>query len=98
LTWQNSRLNFIPEPDELTKYKLQQPPGEKNPMGKVKFNFENDHYMFLHDTPTKHLFKNYPSTYSSGCIRLEKAEELAFYLLIKNESYSKPEIQSFFNK
>ncbi len=96
LTWQNERLNFIPDPDELIKYKVQQPPGEKNPMGKVKFNFENEHYMFLHDTPGKYLFKNYPSAFSSGCIRLEKAEELTLYLLDKNSSITKPEIQAFF--
>jgi murein L,D-transpeptidase YcbB/YkuD len=96
LTWKNEHLNLIPEPDELIKYKVQQPPGEKNPMGKVKFNFENKHYMFLHDTPGKHLFKNYPSAYSSGCIRLEKAEELALYLLDKHASLSKPEIRAFF--
>jgi len=96
LTWLNEPLNFIPEPNELTKYKVQQPPGKKNPLGKVKFNFKNKNFMFLHDTPNKYLFKNYPSAYSSGCIRLEKAEELTFYLLSKNCNYSKPEIESFF--
>jgi murein L,D-transpeptidase YcbB/YkuD len=96
LTWQNSPINFNPEPDELVNYKVQQPPGEKNPMGKVKFNFENMHYMFLHDTPGKSLFKNYPSAYSSGCVRLEKAKDLAIYLLSKNESFSMPEIEAFF--
>ena len=52
--------------------------------------------MFLHDTPGKYLFKNYPSAFSSGCIRLEKAEELTLYLLDKNSSITKPEIRTFF--
>jgi len=95
-TWLNEPLRFIPEPNELTMYKVQQPPGEKNPLGKVKFNFENRHFMFLHDTPNKHLFKNYPSAYSSGCIRLDKAEELTYYLISKNPVFSSSEIKSFF--
>lgn len=61
--------------------KLREAPGPWNSMGKVKFVFPNDHGIYLHDTPSKDLFANDNRHLSNGCIRLEKAEVLAKWLL-----------------
>ncbi len=60
---------------------LIQPPGPTNPLGRVKFIFPNRYSVYLHDTPTKHLFANNSRLYSHGCVRLERALELAEYIL-----------------
>jgi murein L,D-transpeptidase YcbB/YkuD len=68
----------------INLYKIIEYPNFKNPMGVVKFEFPNDNYIYLHDTPNKELFLKKPALYSSGCIRIEKATELARYIL-KND-------------
>ncbi len=57
-------------------YRFAQVPGYKNALGKVKFLFPNKFSVYMHDTPTKHLFKRRTRAYSHGCIRLEKPREL----------------------
>ena len=57
-------------------YRFAQVPGYKNALGKVKFLFPNKFSVYMHDTPTKHLFKRRVRAYSHGCIRLEKPREL----------------------
>ncbi len=58
-------------------FNVRQKPGIKNTLGRVKFYFENEHSVYLHDTPNKQLFNRYQRTFSSGCIRVEKAKELS---------------------
>lgn len=53
-----------------------QVPGYKNALGKVKFLFPNRFSVYMHDTPTKHLFNRSVRAYSHGCIRLEKPRDL----------------------
>ncbi len=52
--------------------KLYQKPGKRNSLGRVKFLFPNRFNVYMHDTPSKYLFKRYRRAYSHGCIRLEK--------------------------
>ncbi|MCS7171297.1 MAG: L,D-transpeptidase family protein [Aquificaceae bacterium] len=62
-------------------FRLVQEAGPKNSLGSIKFNLPNPFAIYLHDTPEKHLFKQTKRAFSSGCIRVEKAKELALYLL-----------------
>jgi murein L,D-transpeptidase YcbB/YkuD len=62
-------------------YLLRQDPGPKNALGRVKFMFPNDHAVYLHDTPSQALFNRTERAFSSGCIRVENALELARLLL-----------------
>jgi len=57
-------------------YRFAQIPGYKNALGKVKFLFPNKFSVYMHDTPTKHLFKKDKRAFSHGCIRLHKPREL----------------------
>ncbi len=62
-------------------YRLRQPPGTRNALGRVKFMFPNKHLVYLHDTPGKHLFDKSARAFSHGCIRLQNPLELAEVLL-----------------
>jgi len=57
-------------------YRFAQLPGYKNALGKVKFLFPNKFSVYMHDTPTKHLFKKNKRAFSHGCIRLQQPREL----------------------
>jgi murein L,D-transpeptidase YcbB/YkuD len=53
-------------------YRIMQPPGKGNALGRIKFKFPNRFSVYLHDTPTKNLFKKGKRAFSHGCIRLSK--------------------------
>ncbi|MCI0667249.1 MAG: L,D-transpeptidase family protein [Methylococcaceae bacterium] len=65
----------------ILRYRLRQDPGPKNSLGNVKFMFPNRFNVYLHDTPTQHLFKRSRRDFSHGCIRVSRPLELASYLL-----------------
>jgi len=48
-----------------------QPPGAHNALGRIKFNFENQFSVYLHDTPQKQLFAAAKRDFSHGCMRVE---------------------------
>ena len=60
---------------------LRQDPGPRNPLGNVKFNFPNGESIYLHDTPSRRLFKRANRAISHGCVRVEAAANLAMSLL-----------------
>ena len=59
-----------------------QQPGPTNSLGKMKLDMPNRHAIFFHDTPSRGLFKNSARALSHGCIRTERADELALTLAI----------------
>ncbi len=61
--------------------RIVQRPGRGNALGTVKFMFPNRHAIYLHDTPSKRLFNRDVRAYSHGCVRVEKPQEFAHYLL-----------------
>jgi len=67
-------------------YDLKQPPSRGNALGLVKFMFPNRYNIYLHDTPSKHLFNNEVRTYSHGCVRLHKPFEFAYTMLAPQEA------------
>lgn len=62
-------------------YRFRQEPGPTNPLGDVKFMFPNGFDVYVHDTPAREMFEQAERAFSSGCIRIERPEELAEYLL-----------------
>lgn len=62
-------------------YTLRQDPGPKNALGRVKFMFPNPYSVYLHDTPSQALFDRADRAFSSGCVRVEHALQLAQLLL-----------------
>lgn len=61
-------------------YRLVQKPGVGNTLGRYKFFFPNEYSVYLHDTSDKALFQRSDRALSSGCIRVEKVEQLANWM------------------
>ncbi|HEY0325679.1 MAG TPA: L,D-transpeptidase family protein, partial [Allosphingosinicella sp.] len=53
--------------------RLVQQPGPQNALGLVKFDMENDHAIYLHDTPAKAMFGRPERHLSHGCVRVQDA-------------------------
>ncbi|MBA4395455.1 MAG: hypothetical protein C0407_18040, partial [Desulfobacca sp.] len=83
--WSRAKVNIF-------RYKFRQEPGPGNPLGRIKFIFPNDCEIYLHDTPTRHLFGRDRRDFSHGCIRIEKPVELATYLLRNKETWTRKKI------
>lgn len=62
-------------------YSIKQPPGPRNALGRVKFMFPNRFNIYLHDTPSKNLFKREVRAFSHGCVRVQRPFEFAHKLL-----------------
>jgi len=67
-------------------FRFAQVPGRRNALGKVKFLFPNKFSVYMHDTPSKYLFKREKRAFSHGCIRLQKPRELLRTFSSFNES------------
>ncbi len=74
INWQDlNRENF--------PYYLRQSPGQNNALGRVKFMFPNNYSVYLHGTPSRHLFNREERFFSSGCVRLAEPMSLARLML-----------------
>ena len=73
-------VNFAAYNARNFPYSMRQPPGDANALGKVKFMFPNQYNIYLHDTPSKSLFKEDVRAYSHGCIRLADPFDFAHAL------------------
>ncbi|MGO4876806.1 L,D-transpeptidase family protein [Pedobacter psychrotolerans] len=58
-------------------YTFKQRPGDDNSLGKIKFLFNNQSSVYLHDTPAKAAFNQPVRAVSHGCVRVEQPLELA---------------------
>ncbi len=58
-----------------------QPPGERNALGRIRFNFPNQFLVYQHDTPDKKLFDHTARAYSHGCMRVQNPDQYAEVLL-----------------
>ncbi len=67
------------DPDNPKKfpYRIVQGEGPRNALGQVKFLFPNEHSIYLHDTPSKKLFKSKNRAFSHGCIRVHNPLDFA---------------------
>jgi murein L,D-transpeptidase YcbB/YkuD len=68
------------------RYMFRQPPGRSNALGYVKFNFPNKWDIYMHDTPHREDFDKFDRARSSGCVRLQRPQELAIYILDEKEN------------
>ncbi len=62
-------------------FSVRQPPGTRNALGRIKFLFPNKHAIYLHDTPSKHLFARSSRAYSHGCVRVKNPLKFAENIL-----------------
>ena len=80
-------------PAELERLAFRQKPGAANALGHVKFLFPNSHNVYLHDTPADSLFNKPTRAFSHGCVRVERPEELARYVLRDQTEWSQERIR-----
>ena len=73
-------------------YRLIQDPGEVNSLGRIKFMLPNPYAVYLHDTPSRHLFNRPVRTFSSGCIRVAEPVRLANFVLNDGRDYMTPDV------
>ncbi len=74
-------------------YRLRQKPGDHNALGRYKFYLPNNDAIYLHSTPRKALFEQGARAFSSGCIRVEHADDLA-ELLLADSRYQPDKVAS----
>ncbi|RLQ88094.1 hypothetical protein D8780_07620 [Notoacmeibacter ruber] len=60
---------------------VRQKPGASNALGELKILFPNSHNIYMHDTPSKHLFSRSNRAYSHGCVRLSDPRLMAAKVL-----------------
>jgi murein L,D-transpeptidase YcbB/YkuD len=83
---------------EWSKGMVRQKPGLDNSLGLVKFLFPNNNNIYLHDSPSKNLFSAEKRAFSHGCIRVEKAKELANAILENDANWTSEKIDEAMNK
>ena len=69
------------------RYDVRQPPGARNALGELKILFPNKHAIYMHDTPSRHLFKQSKRALSHGCVRLQKPRDMAAAVLGTSTDY-----------
>lgn len=74
VNWKKIKQNAFP-------YTVVQGPGPKNSLGILKFEFHNTHSVYVHDTPSKSLFRADVRAFSHGCMRCENPIDLAKTIL-----------------
>lgn len=81
-------------------YRYVQTSGYNNSLGLVKFNFNNRHMVYLHDTNHRDFFSREFRALSSGCVRVEKPLQLTEDILVKEnpKKWNTAEIDSIINK
>lgn len=73
-------------------YGLRQRPGAGNALGKIKFHLPNSNAIYLHSTSDPQLFEKPMRNLSSGCVRVEKAQELAYFVLYGTDKWDRERI------
>lgn len=82
---------------EWNNGQVRQKPGGNNSLGLVKFLFPNSYNIYLHDTPSKSLFKEDRRAFSHGCIRVSEPTRLAAYLLRHQKEWTPEKIRATMN-
>ena len=83
---------------DIRRFHVYQPPGRSNVLGVVKFMFPNKHQVYMHDTPTKNLFKQSQRTFSHGCMRVRNPVRLAEIVMEEVQGWDTDKVDSVIRK
>jgi L,D-transpeptidase YcbB len=78
---------------------ISQPPGDKNALGRIRFNFPNKFLVYQHDTPDKYLFAYAKRAFSHGCMRVfdpPKYAEVLLSLVRPGDGYTEERIKKMY--
>jgi murein L,D-transpeptidase YcbB/YkuD len=93
------RMGLRMEQNRDGTVRIYQPPGDRNALGRIRFNFPNKFLVYQHDTPDKHLFAHDKRAYSHGCMRVQDPlvyGEKLLSLVRPGEGYSVEKLRSMF--
>jgi L,D-transpeptidase YcbB len=76
------------------KLGIRQTPGPSNALGLLKFDFPNEHDVYMHGTPAMELFSQPRRDFSHGCIRVEDPVALAAWLLQDQPEWTSDHIRA----
>lgn len=88
-------INWDNQSDET--YQFVQRAGSDNALGKIKFNLPDTNNIYLHSTGTPKLFTKAYRALSHGCIRVEKARELAHFVMSGMEGWSDERVDKLYD-
>jgi murein L,D-transpeptidase YcbB/YkuD len=80
---------------------VSQPPGDRNALGRLRFNFPNKFLVYQHDTPDKYLFALGKRAFSHGCMRVQdpaKYAELLLNMVRPGEGYTEERLRKMFGQ
>ncbi len=78
---------------------ISQPPGDKNALGRIRFNFPNKFLVYQHDTPDKYMFAYDKRAFSHGCMRVQDPvhyAEVLLSLVRPGDAYTEDRIRRMF--
>ena len=70
--------------------KLKQDPGPQNALGLVRIDMQNEHGVYMHDTPMKQLFQQRARAFSAGCVRVQDVFQLVEWLAKSEPGWEQP--------
>jgi murein L,D-transpeptidase YcbB/YkuD len=80
---------------------ISMPPGDKNALGRLRFNFPNRFLVYQHDTPDKYLFAHDVRAESHGCMRVQdpaKYAEVLFNIAHPDEHWTAEKVTGMFGR
>jgi len=80
---------------------ISMPPGDKNALGRLRFNFPNRFLVYQHDTPDKYLFAHDVRAESHGCMRVQdpaKYAEVLFNIAHPDEHWTAEKVSGMFGR
>jgi L,D-transpeptidase YcbB len=78
---------------EVVNGRIRQKPGPTNSLGLLKFILPNPFHVYLHDTPSKTLFRRTRRDFSHGCIRVADPPALAEFVLQGQTGWDRQRIE-----
>ncbi|MEZ5901108.1 MAG: L,D-transpeptidase family protein [Hyphomicrobiaceae bacterium] len=75
---------------QVANYKFKQDPGDKNALGLVRIDMQNEFGVYMHDTPMKKLFGQRSRSFSAGCVRVQEVFQLAEWIAKYEPGWEQP--------
>src|SRR5262245_25184123 len=94
-----ARIGLKVEQNADGTVRIYQPPGDRNALGRIRFNFPNKFLVYQHDTPDKHLFDHAKRAYSHGCMRVQDPlvyGEKILSLVLPDDHYTAERLRRMF--
>ncbi|MBN9267720.1 MAG: L,D-transpeptidase family protein [Hyphomicrobium sp.] len=70
--------------------RFRQDPGPHNALGLVRIDMQNEHGVYMHDTPMKPLFQQRSRAFSAGCVRVQDVFQLVEWLAKYEPGWENP--------